>query len=52
MSVNFSHSMGDYDRALLCVVTSNILMHLDPGTLTKEEKKCAGFKQVDIKHDT
>ena len=52
MSVNCSHSMGEYDTDLLCVAAANILMHLDPGIQTKEVIKCAGFKQVDIEYDT
>ena len=44
--------MGEYDPALLCVATANILMHSAPGTQTKEAMKCAGFKQVDIEYDT
>ena len=52
MSVNRSHSMGDYDPALLCVAAANTLMHSDPGTQTKETMKCAGFKKVDIRYDT
>ena len=52
MSVNRIHSLGKYNPALLCVSASNILMHSAPGTQTKEEMKCAWFKQVDIKYDT
>ena len=48
MGVNCSHSMGEYAPTLLCVATANILMHLGPGTQTKEDMECAGFKQVDI----
>ena len=44
--------MVDYDPALLCVAADNILMHLAPGTQTKEAINCEGFKQVDIKYDT
>ena len=51
MSVNRSHSMGEYDPALLCVVASNILMHSAPGTQTNEAMKCAVFKQFDIEYD-
>ena len=52
MSVNRSHPMGEYDPALLCVAAANILMQFAPGTQAKEEMKCEGFKQVDIKYDT
>ena len=52
MSVNRSHSMGEYDPALLCVPADNIRMHSSPGTQTKEGMKCAGFTQVDIEYDT
>ena len=52
MSVNHSHTMGEYDPALLFVAADNILMHLSPGTQTKEALKCAGFKQVYIEYDT
>ena len=52
MSVNRSHSMVDYDPALLYVAAANILMHSAPGTKTKEAINCEGFKQVDIKYDT
>ena len=52
MSVNRSHSMGEYDPNLLCIAPTNILMQSAPGTQTKEAMKCAGFKQVDIKYDT
>ena len=44
--------MGEYYPALLCVAAANILMHLDPGTQTKEAKKCAEFKKVYIEYDT
>ena len=52
MSVNSSHSIGEYDPALLCVAAANILMHSAPGTQTKEAMKRAGFKPVDIKYYT
>ena len=52
MSVNSSHSMCEYDPALLCVDAANIPMHSATGTQTKEGMKCAGFKQVDIKYNT
>ena len=52
MSVNRSHSMGDYGPDLFCVSTDNIMMQSAPGTQTKEAMKCAGFKKVDIKYDT
>ena len=44
--------MGEYDPTLLCVAVANILMHLAPGTQTKEAMKCAEFKKIDIKYDT
>ena len=52
MSVNRGHAMGEYDPALLCVATANIMMHSAPGTQTKEAMKCEGFKQVGIEYDT
>ena len=52
MSVNSSHLIGGYDPTLLCVAVANILMHLAPGTQTKEAMKCAEFKKIDIKYDT
>ena len=52
MSVDRSHSIGEYDTAILYVAAANILMHLDPGIQTKEVIKFAGFKQVDIEYDT
>ena len=52
MSVNCSHSMGEYDPALLYVAAANILMQSAPGTKTKEDMKCAGFKQFEIEYDT
>ena len=52
MGVNRSHSMGEYDPALLCFAAANIMLHLAPGTQTKEAMKCSGFKQVDIEYDT
>ena len=52
MSVNFSHSMGEYDPTLLCVAIANILIHLAPRTQTNGVMKCEGFKQVDIEYDT
>ena len=52
MSVNRSHPMCEYDPDLLCVAVANILMHLDPGTQTREAMKCAGFKKAYIKYDT
>ena len=51
MIVNRSHSMGEYDPALLCFAAANILMHLSPGTQTNKAIKCAGFKQVDIEYE-
>ena len=48
MGVNRSHSMSEYDYALLCVAAANILMHSAPGAQTKGAMKCAEFKQVEI----
>ena len=44
--------MGEYNPALICVATSDILIHSATVTQTKEAMKRAGFKQVSIKYDT